>query len=118
MSMSEWAFRFLFCLYRLSGSVCGMKSPSWPGTLYSYGPRWTSIGLVKLPCGGGVGVCHSSVVPPHGLSEGILRPLLMLMKKLRMNGICETNSNHAAQEMCLFACRTDAGIPIAASLCA
>ena len=25
-------------------------------------------GVAKLPCGGGVGVCHSSVVECHGLS--------------------------------------------------
>src|SRR5436853_5614957 len=95
MSMSEWAFRFL--LYRFSGSVCGVKSPSWPGTLYSYGPRWTSIGLSKLPCGGGVGVCHSSVVAPHGLSPTFL-PLNMLTKKLIMKGICDSPRHQAATE--------------------
>ena len=32
-----------------------MKSRTWPGTLYSYGPRRT-VGIVaKLPCGGGDG---------------------------------------------------------------
>src|SRR5258706_4313902 len=39
---------FLNC----SGSFCGVKSVACPGTLYSYGPRWTSIGLVKFPCCG------------------------------------------------------------------
>src|SRR5258706_12223368 len=75
---------FLNC----SGSFCGVKSVACPGTLYSYGPRWTSIGLVKFPCGGGGGVCHSSVVAFHGVSQVTLRPLLLLMKKFGINGIC------------------------------
>src|SRR5437588_8199747 len=109
MSMSERAFRFL--LYRCSGSVCGVKSRSWPGTLYSYGPRWTSIGLSKLPCGGGVGVCHSSVVAPHGLSEVTYLPFFMLTKKLIMNGIWARPRSHAAHEMCRFISKTHCGSP-------
>src|SRR5438034_7654157 len=100
MSMSERAFRFL--LYRCSGSVCGVKSPSWPGTLYSYGPRWTSSGLSKLPCGGGVGVCHSMVVACQGLSEGIFFPCRILQKKLMMNGIWARQRNQAPTETYLF----------------
>ena len=44
--------------------------------------------LAKLPCGGGVGVCHSRVVACHGLSEPAGLPCLMLQKKLMMKGIC------------------------------
>src|SRR5438046_1894258 len=99
-----------------SGSVWGVKSVAWPGTLYSYGPRWISIGLSKLPCGGGVGVCHSTVVASHGLSEVIFLPLAMLMKKFRMKGICERPRAHAACEMWTFVCKTEASRPIACSL--
>src|SRR5437773_12469447 len=89
-------------LYRFSGSVCGVKSWSWPGTPYSYGPRWTSIGLSKFPCGGGVGVCHSSVVAPHGLPELTFLPCFMLGRKLMIHGIRARPSTQAAHEMSPF----------------
>src|SRR3989442_4216763 len=39
----------------LSGSNCGVKSFAAPGTLYSYGARYTIGSVRKLPCPGGDG---------------------------------------------------------------
>src|SRR6187455_943700 len=82
-----------------SASFWGVKSFAWPGTLYSYGPRCTSGALAKLPCGGGVGVCHSSVVACHGLSLAAFRPFLMLQNTLRMKGICTSASPTAPHKI-------------------
>src|SRR5215471_18786710 len=54
--------------YAFSGSNCGVKSFAAPGTLYSYAPRYTIGSVRKLPCPGGDGADHSSVVASHGLS--------------------------------------------------
>src|SRR5882724_4396869 len=82
-----------------SGSFCGVKSEECPGTLYSYGPRWTSGALSKFPWGGGVGVCHSRVVACQGLSEVTFLPCLILTKRLIMNGIWDRANPTAAQRM-------------------
>ena len=77
-----------------------MKSVAWPGTLYIRKGRDELRSIVaKLPCGGGVGVCHSSVVACHGLSESTFWPFLMLQKKLMMNGICARPRPTAAHRM-------------------
>src|SRR3954454_14277926 len=51
------------------GSDCMMKSRGAPGTLYSYGP-WFTTGCAppKLSTGGGDGTVHSSVVALQGLA--------------------------------------------------
>src|SRR6266436_6626282 len=78
-----------------------VKSRSRPGRLYSYGPRY-AIGVVrKLPCGGGEGAVHSSVVASHGLSF-TFSPRLMLQKKLMMNGIWARPMIQAAHEIGWF----------------
>src|SRR5436309_4408380 len=79
-----------------------MKSLACPGTLYSYGPRYTTGVRAKLPCGGGVGVCHSRVVDSHGLSELTFLPCFMLQKKLKINGNCASPSAQAACEIDTF----------------
>src|ERR1044072_6067442 len=67
-------------------SNCGEKSLAAPGTLYSYGPRYASGAVAKLPCGGGEGAAHSMVVACHGFWS-VFSPCRMLQKKLKMNGI-------------------------------
>src|SRR5262249_36926235 len=67
--------------YAFSGSNCGVKSRADPGTLYSYGPRYTIGSGRKLPCPGGDGADHSSVVASHGFLS-TSAPHLMLLKKL------------------------------------
>src|SRR5215471_17387711 len=81
--------------YALSGSNCGVKSFAAPGTLYSYGARYTIGSARKLPCGGGDGAAHSSVVACHGFMSTSL-PHLMLMKKLMMKNSWKSPSPHAA----------------------
>ena len=66
---------------------------------------------MKLPCGGGVGVCQSSVVACHGLSEATFCPWRMLQKKLMMNGIWAMPRNQAACEMFTLRWRIEAGKP-------
>src|SRR6476661_3204602 len=70
-------------VYAFSGSNCGLKSRAAPGTLYSYGPRYTIGPVRKLPCPGGEGADHSSVVVSQGFLSTAF-PHLMLMKKLMM----------------------------------
>src|SRR3979409_272030 len=82
----------------LSGSNWGVKSVGAPGTLYSYGPRYTIGSVRKLPCPGGDGADHSSVVASQGLLPTSL-PHLMLEKKLRMNGNWKRPRPHAATPM-------------------
>src|SRR5207248_6777303 len=93
--------------YALSGSNCGVKSFAAPGTLYSYGPRYTIGSVRKFPCPGGEGADHSSVVASHGLRSTAL-PHLMLMKKLTMKKTCESPSPHDAQPCVTFQCSTAA----------
>src|SRR5207253_1669639 len=57
--------------------------------------------VTKLPCGGGEGAVHSSVVASHGLSF-TFSPCLMLQKKLIINGIWASPMTHAAQEIGAF----------------
>src|SRR6266571_4347456 len=52
--------------YAFSGSNCGVKSFAAPGTLYSYGPRYTIGSVKKFPWPGGEGADHSSVVASQG----------------------------------------------------
>src|SRR5712692_1749404 len=87
--------------HALSGSNCGVKSLGAPGTLYSYGPRYTTGSVRKLPCPGGDGADHSSVVASHGLRSTAL-PHLMLLKKLMMNGIWNSPRLHAAIPITTF----------------
>src|SRR5882724_235405 len=82
-------------------SNCGLKSLAAPGTLYSYGPRYTTGSVRKLPCPGGDGADHSSVVASHGFLSTAL-PHLMLLKKLMMNGIWHKPSVQAAIPMTMF----------------
>src|SRR5258706_8840075 len=88
-------------IYAPPETCCGVKSGPEPGTLYSYGPRYTVGTVVKLPCGGGVGVAHSSVVACHGLSSAFL-PANMLQKKLMMNGSWNNAKHHAETEIIRF----------------
>src|SRR6516164_10609910 len=81
--------------YARSGSNCGVKSLAAPGTLYSYGARYTIGSARKLPCGGGDGADHSSVVASQGLRSTAL-PHLMLMKKLTMKKSCARPRPQAA----------------------
>src|SRR5213594_2280621 len=89
------------CLAPFSGCVCMVKSALCPGTLYSYGPRWICTGRLKLPCGGGVGVSHSTVVACHGFS-GVFLPRQRVQKKLMINGSCARQRKQAAIETYLF----------------
>src|SRR5437762_12594749 len=82
-------------LHAFSGSNCALKSFAAPGTLYSYGPRYTIGSVRKLPCPGGDGADHSSVVASHGLRSTAL-PHLRLPKKLTMNGIWNSPRLQAA----------------------
>src|SRR4051794_38960382 len=84
--------------HAFSGSNCGVKSRDAPGTLYSYGPRYTIGSVRKLPCPGGDGADHSRVVASHGFLSTSL-PHLMLLKKFTMNGSCARPSVHAAMPM-------------------
>src|ERR1700688_1271079 len=85
----------------LSGSNGGVKSLAHPGTLYSYGPRYTTGSVRKLPCPGGDGADHSRVVASHGfLSTGL--PHLILLKKLMMNGIWKSPRLQAAIPITTF----------------
>src|SRR3954464_7733560 len=86
-------------------SHCGTKSLAAPGTLYSYGPRYASGAVRKLPCGGGEGAAHSMVVACHGFAS-VFSPFQMLQKKLKMNGIWNIPSVHAPQDEMTFRCRT------------
>ena len=54
-----------------------------------------------MPWGGGEGACHSRVVASQGLSL-TLAPCRMLMKKLMMNGICDSASPHAHHDYMRF----------------
>src|SRR5581483_10031853 len=65
-----------------------MKSVLAPGTLYSYGP-WFTTGVTppKLSCGGGVAVIHSRVVDSHGFWPAFL-PLAILQKRLMTKRNC------------------------------
>src|SRR5256885_5650587 len=82
--------------YALSGSNCGVKSFAAPGTLYSYGARYTIGSVTKLPCPGGDGADHSSVVASHGFLSTTL-PHFRLEKKLMMNGSWKSPRPHAAK---------------------
>src|SRR5439155_18343724 len=86
--------RVRYVHYALSGSNCGVKSFAAPGTLYSYGARYTIGSVTKLPCPGGDGADHSSVVASHGFRSTAL-PRLMLMKKLTMKDSWNRLSVHA-----------------------
>src|SRR3954452_19567618 len=86
---------FMSMGYAFSGSNDGVKSRAAPGTLYSYGPRYAIGSVRKLPCPGGEGAAHSSVVASHGFLSMTL-PHLMLEKKLMMNGIWKSPSVQAA----------------------
>src|SRR5262245_48741385 len=88
----------LFIGYAFSGSNCGVKSRGDPGTLYSYGPRYTIGSVMKLPWPGGDGADHSSVVASHGF-RSTSAPHLMLLKKLKMNGSWNSPRPHAAKPM-------------------
>src|SRR5437773_3364828 len=87
--------------YAFSGSNCGVKSLAAPGTLYSYGPRYTTGSVRKLPCPGGDGADHSSVVASQGFLSTAL-PHFRLMKKLMMNGIWKSPSVQAAIPITTF----------------
>src|SRR6516164_7583773 len=87
--------------YARSGSNCGVKSLAAPGTLYSYGPRYTTGSVTKLPCPGGDGADHSSVVASHGL-RSTTAPHLRLEKKLTMNGIWKSPRAQAAKPITRF----------------
>src|SRR6266850_1098543 len=91
----------MFIAYARSGSNCGVKSFAAPGTLYSYGPRYTIGSVTKLPCPGGEGADHSSVVASHGF-RSTSAPHLMLQKKLTMNGSWKRPSDQAAIPMTMF----------------
>src|ERR1700730_15230981 len=91
----------IFIDYALSGSNCGVKSFAAPGTLYSYGPRYTIGSVRKLPGPGGEGADHSRVVASHGFLS-TTAPHLMLVKKLMMNGIWNNPIAHAATPMTRF----------------
>src|SRR6478609_3638278 len=91
----------MFMRYAFSGSNCGVKSRADPGTLYSYGPRYTIGSVTKLPCPGGDGADHSSVVASHGL-RSTTAPHLMLEKKLMMNGSWNSPRPHAAKPITTF----------------
>src|SRR5262245_51638406 len=71
------------CIVGPYASNWGEKSRGAPGRLYSYGPRYTAGSVRKLPCPGGDGADHSSVVASHGFLSTAL-PHLMLVKKLMM----------------------------------
>src|SRR4051794_41480296 len=81
--------------HAFSGSNCGVKSLAAPGTLYSYGPRYTIGSARKLPCPGGDGADHSSVVASHGFRSTAV-PHRMLMKKFTMKKICASPRPHDA----------------------
>src|SRR5262245_16711214 len=87
--------------HAFSGSNCGVKSFAEPGTLYSYGPRYTIGSVRKLPCPGGEGADHSSVVASHGFLSVAL-PHFRLPKKLMMNGIWKRPRPHAANPITTF----------------
>src|SRR6476660_5076756 len=91
----------IFMRYAFSGSNCGVKSAAAPGTLYSYGPRYTIGSVTKLPCPGGDGADHSSVVASHGLRSTPAHHL-MLEKKLKMNGSWNSPGPHAAKPITMF----------------
>src|SRR5436305_4577693 len=57
--------------------------------------------MTKLPCGGGEGAVHSSVVACHGLSFTFL-PCLMLQKKLILSGTWARPIIQAAHEIGWF----------------
>src|SRR5205807_4739563 len=68
--------------YRFVTEFCIRKSDFSPGTLYSYGPWFTTSSVSPNPlAGGGEGSVHSSVVHSHGLAPAGL-PLNILQKKL------------------------------------
>ena len=60
-----------------------------------------------MPCPGGDGADHSSVVASHGLSPTRLPPL-MLEKKLMMNGIWNSPRPHAPKPITMFHLRSPA----------
>src|SRR5882757_7075868 len=87
--------------YVRSGSNCGVKSLAEPGTLYSYGPRYTIGSVRKFPCPGGDGADHSSVVASHGFLS-TAAPHFRLLKKLKMNGSWNRPSVHTAMPITMF----------------
>src|SRR5689334_15073463 len=91
----------MFMRYAFSGSNWGVKSRAAPGTLYSYGPRYTIGSVRKLPCPGGDGADHSSVVASQGFLS-TSAPHLMLLKKLTMNGIWKRPSPQAAKPIAML----------------
>src|SRR5437867_6313048 len=95
------AFCILHFFHALSGSNCGVKSFAAPGTLYSYGARYTIGSVTKLPCPGGDGADHSSVVASHGFLSTTL-PHFRLEKKLMMNGSWKSPRPHAAKPITRF----------------
>src|SRR5882762_3637036 len=100
----------IFMGYAFSGSNWGVKSRADPGTLYSYGPRYTIGSVRKLPCPGGDGADHSSVVASHGFRSTSL-PHLRLMKKLTMNGSWKSPRPHAANPITRFSVTGVIGLP-------
>src|SRR3954470_18421528 len=92
---------FMSMTQAFSGSNCGLKSRTAPGTLYSYGPRYTIGSVRKLPCPGGDGAAHSSVVASHGFLS-VAAPNFRLLKKLMMKGIWKRPNPHAAKPITTF----------------
>src|SRR5437867_167995 len=87
------------CFFLISSSDCITKSRGAPGTLYSYGPLFTTgVFPPKLSCGGGVAVVHSSVVASHGLSLAF-GPLNMLQNRLMTKMNCAAIVTIAANVM-------------------
>src|SRR5262249_25746552 len=67
----------------VTGTFCGTKSSFSPGRLKSNGQRYTvGSSSPKLPCAGGQGAVHSSVVAFHALRSVARLPAKMLKKKL------------------------------------
>src|SRR5437868_5527670 len=105
----------MFMRYAFSGSNWGVKSRGEPGTLYSYGPRYTIGSVTKLPCPGGDGADHSSVVASHGL-RSTASPHLMLEKKFTMNGSWNRPRPHAAKPITRFSFSGSSGNPNSVTL--
>src|SRR5688572_12045799 len=77
-----------------SGSLCGRKSRSDCGELYSYGPRYTIGTVAKFPWTGGEGRVHSRPLSSHWFAPAFA-PLNQLAMKLYAKMSCERKSRNA-----------------------
>ena len=88
--------------YARSGSNWGVKSFAAPGTLYSYGPRYTTGSVEEVAVSGRRRRRPLERRRLPRVADRPTAPHLMLQKKLKMNGSWNSPSAHAAKPITMF----------------